>query len=217
MRYEGIIFDLDGTLVDSLQDIAYSMNQVLLKHDLPQYDLATYRYFIGEGIKNLVRKALSEAQRNEKAVAKFLEEMVEEYSKHCLDQTLPYEGIEQMLDALTDRKLKLAILSNKVDKLTQLIASKLLAQWEFVEIMGSREDIPRKPDPTAALLISKKLEVSPEKIIFVGDTGIDMETAKEAGMYAVGVSWGYRDVEKLIDNGSDQIITNPMDLINILD
>jgi len=217
MQYEGVIFDLDGTLVDSLQDIAYSMNQVLLKNDLPQHSLEDYRYFVGGGIRNLVQKALPEDYRNDKFISTFFNDMVKVYSKHYLDQTRPYNGIEQLLDELSIRKLKLAVFSNKTDELTKLIVAELFAKWDFKEVLGSGKDIPRKPDPTGALYISRKLEVSSDKFIFVGDTGMDMKTAKEAGMYAVGVSWGYRDVESLKADGADQIITNPLDLIRILD
>lgn len=216
MKYEAVIFDLDGTLVDSLEDIADSMNTVLAKRDYPVHKLESYRIFIGDGIQNLVYLALPEGNRDEATVQIIHKEMVEEYSNQCLVKTRPYDGILSMLDTVTSLELKMAILSNKAEPLTKFIANQLFAKWRFEEVMGGRPDFPRKPDPSAALEISRKMEVNPDKMMFIGDTSIDIHTAKRAGMLAIGVLWGYRDEKELITAGADYIIRHPSELIPLL-
>ena len=216
MRFKGVIFDLDGTLVNSLEDIADSMNLVLRKYGFSTHNLQAYKYFVGNGIRNLVREALPEVFREKKSIARCFDLMMEEYRNNCLNKTHPYEGIVDLLNELTIRELKLAIFSNKADDLTQKVVGHLLANWNFEVIMGANPEIPRKPNPSGAFLISRKLGVNPEDLIFVGDSDVDMKTANKAGMLAVGALWGFRTKAELTDNGAKYLLKHPLELIQIL-
>ena len=216
MKFEGIIFDLDGTLVDSLEDIAESMNKVLLRYGFETHDLQAYKYFIGNGIKNLVREALPHYSREDEMISKCFDSMMEEYRDHCTDKTKPYQGIGELLDELTKHDIRLSVFSNKVDELTKKVVSTLLPNWNFEVVIGASSDIPRKPNPEGAFLISETLRIPPADLIYLGDTGIDMQTATSASMYAVGALWGYRTDEELISNGAKSLILHPLDLLKLL-
>ncbi len=216
MRYKGVIFDLDGTLVNSLEDIADSMNLVLQRHGFPLHDLPAYRRFIGNGMTNLMHEALPEASRKEELILKCYNSMLEGYRSNCLNKTRPYDGISELLNELTDRKLKIAVFSNKIEELTRKVVSGLLPNWNFETVIGFSPEIPRKPDPFGALLISRKIGISPENLIYVGDTDVDMLTANKAGMFAVGAAWGFRTSEELISSGAKYLLNHPLDLLKIL-
>ncbi|MDD2233528.1 MAG: HAD family hydrolase [Desulfitobacteriaceae bacterium] len=216
MGYKGVIFDLDGTLVNSLEDIADSMNIVLQRYGFPPHDLPAYRYFIGNGMKNLMHEALPESSRREELIIKYYSEMIVEYHKNCLNKTRPYNGIAELLNKLTSYNLKLAVFSNKIDELTRKIVTALLSDWNFEAVLGFSSKVPRKPNPYGALLIGQKAGISPDELIYVGDTDVDMQTANSAGMYAVGASWGFRTKEELIASGAKYMLDHPLDLINIL-
>jgi len=216
MKFKGIIFDLDGTLVDSLEDIAESMNKVLLRYGFETHDLQAYKYFIGNGIKNLVREALPHYSREDEMISKCFDLMMEEYRDHCTVKTKPYQGIGELLDELTKHDIRLSVFSNKVDELTKKVVSTLLPNWNFEVVIGASSDIPRKPNPEGAFLISETLRIPPADLIYLGDTGIDMQTATRASMYAVGALWGYRTDEELISNGAKNLILHPLDLLKLL-
>lgn len=216
MNYKGVIFDLDGTLVDSIEDLADSMNIVLLRNNFPVHDLQSYKNFIGNGIRNLVSKALPEAARDEALIERCFHSMIKVYSGNCINKTKPYDGITGLLDELVSRNMKLAVFSNKADELTKRIVLTLLPEYNFEAITGLTNEAHKKPDPSGALQISRKFAISPEEIIYVGDTGVDMETAKNAGMLPVGVLWGFRTKEELTLNGAKYLLNHPIDLIKIL-
>lgn len=216
MRFKGVIFDLDGTLVNSLEDIADSMNRVLAEYGFPTHDLEDYKRFVGRGLRNLVSRALPEGTKDEGLISRCRDSMLEEYGKNYLNKTRPYDGITDLLDELVRRGLKLGVFSNKNDDLTKKLVAALLRDWHFAAVIGSSSEIPEKPDPKGALLISRQLGISPERLIYVGDSDVDMETAHNAGMYAVGALWGFRTKEELISNGSEYLLKDPMDLLQIL-
>ncbi|MDR3584468.1 MAG: HAD family hydrolase [Desulfosporosinus sp.] len=215
MKFKGIIFDLDGTLVNSLEDIADSMNNVLQKYGFPSHELQAYKHFIGNGIKNLVREALPKASKEEEQIRCF-DLMMEDYRNNCTNKTQLYDGIAELLNELTTRKMKLAVLSNKVDDLTKKVVMSLLPNWNFEVVIGVSSEIPRKPDPLGAMLISKQLGISAENLIYVGDTGVDMQAANSAGAFAVGALWGFRAKEELTSNGAKYLLNHPLDLIQML-
>ena len=214
--FKAVIFDLDGTLINSLQDIADSMNRVLAAKGFPTHDYESYRYFIGRGLKNLVGRTLSEEQRTEETINGLYTDLQNDYEKNCLQKTVLYNGIPALLDALAERHLTLAILSNKADEFTKKIAKELMSPWPFAKIIGSKEGIPRKPDPTGALMLSQSLDLLPSEILYVGDTSVDMKTAIAAGMFPVGVTWGFRTREELLESGAKAIIDKPEELLDLL-
>ncbi len=211
-----VIFDLDGTLVDSLVDIANAMNRTLMRFNYPTYDYDAYKYFVGNGLKTLVYQCLPDNKKEEEHVIECLGIMMEEYRKTVTEKTVPYPGIPELLDELSKLNIKMAILSNKADELTQKICSRLLNQWHFEIIMGASELFPRKPDPASALYIAETMDVIPKNITYIGDTNVDMKTANAAGMFAVGVTWGFRTREELEENGAKLIINHPTELLNYL-
>ncbi len=214
MRFDAVIFDLDGTLADTLEDIADAMNASLLSLGQPTHSLGAYRRVVGAGIENLARDTLP-ADRQE-LVAQAVAGFRSHYSAHIADTTRPFPEVPAMLDALVQRGLKLAILSNKIDAMTKHIGELCFGRWKFDVIFGERPGVPRKPDPTAALEIAALLKVAPERTLFVGDTAIDMTTASNAGMYSVGVRWGFRAAE-LEPAGAKAVISSPLEILGILD
>jgi phosphoglycolate phosphatase len=215
MKFKGVIFDLDGTLVNSLEDIADAMNKVLQDLDYPTHGYEDYQYFIGSGLRNLVSKSLPANQNDENQIEHCYHLMVEIYRDNCTNQTKPYNGIVELLDELKSRNLKLSVFSNKADALTKEITAFLFPGY-FDPIVGLSIESLKKPNPFEAVEISKRMGLQPEEMIFVGDSGIDMQTATNANMFAVGVLWGYRPEEELIKNGAKHILSHPLDLIPIL-
>ncbi|WKL47083.1 HAD family hydrolase [Flavobacterium pectinovorum] len=215
MKFKGIIFDLDGTLVDSLHDISDAMNKVLTALSYPTHDYDTYQYFIGSGLRNLVSKALPATNNSDDEIESCFECMVDEYTKICTLKTKPYDGIVELLENLASQNIKMAVFSNKADELTKKIASEIFPKQFDIAVGLSTEEL-KKPNPFEAIEISKKWNLKPEEILFVGDSDIDMQTAINAKMFPVGVSWGYRTEEELIASGAKLVINNPADLIEIL-
>jgi phosphoglycolate phosphatase len=215
MKFKGVIFDLDGTLVNSLEDIADAMNKVLQDLNYPTHSYKDYQYFIGSGLRNLVGKSLPETHNDENQIEKCLNLMVAIYRDACTNKTKPYQGIIELLEDLRSRKIKLSVFSNKSDELTKKIVADLFPNY-FETAVGLSVEALKKPNPSEAIEISKSLGLKPEEMIFVGDSGIDMQTATNANMHAVGVLWGYRPTNELIANGAKLILNHPLDLIPIL-
>jgi len=214
--YAAIIFDLDGTLLDTLEDLADSMNAALKTGGYSVHPIDAYRYFVGDGIENLVRRALPESSRDATTVARGKEAMDAEYGQRWNAKTKPYPGIPELLDELTRCKMPMAILSNKPESFTLLTVDELLAHWTFAPIRGARPNTPRKPDPTGALAIAEELGLSPAECLYLGDTDTDMKTATAAGMYALGATWGFRPGEELQRSGAQVLIDKPTDLLDLL-
>jgi len=215
MKFKAVIFDLDGTLVNSLQDIADSMNVVLESYNYPTHSYEAYINFIGSGIRSLVSKALPINNNNEKHIDTCFNKMIEVYRDNCTCKTKPYDGIVALLDNLIARNFKLSVLSNKSDEFTKKIIASLLPNY-FDPVRGLTIEALKKPNPFGAIEISKDLNIKPEEIIYIGDSGIDMQTATNANMFAVGVLWGFGTKEELISNGAKYVLSNPLDLIQIL-
>jgi phosphoglycolate phosphatase len=216
MKYQGVLFDLDGTLLDTLQDIADATNQALSHMGFPQHEPEAYKYFIGDGREVLAIRALPEHHRDAVTVSQLVARINEVYSQHWADHTRPYPGIPALLDNLTTKNIKMAILSNKAHDLTDVMASKMLSPWHFDVVVGASSSVPKKPDPTAAIQIAHRLGLRPAEIIYLGDSGIDMNTANQAGMYPVGALWGFRTVDELLASGAKAVIEHPGDLLRIL-
>ncbi|MBF4487985.1 HAD family hydrolase [Flavobacterium sp. CSZ] len=215
MKFKGIIFDLDGTLVNSLEDISDAMNTVLTNLNYPTHTYDTYQYFIGSGLRNLVSKALPVTNNSDEQIEICFECMINEYREICTLKTKPYDGIVELLKNLTSQNIKMAVFSNKADELTKKIASEIFPNHFDMAVGLSTEEL-KKPNPFEALEISKKWNLTTEEILFVGDSDIDMQTANNANMFAVGVSWGYRTEQELKNSGAKLVINNALELIEIL-
>lgn len=214
MKPQAIIFDLDGTLIDSAEDIGNAVNAALKKYNRPIHTVGAYRQMIGSGLKNLVEKALP-PESGSAMVENTLLATLEHYETNYWEYTKTYGGIDQSLDFFSGAKVPMAILSNKLDRFTKLIAGSILKRWEFALVLGSREEVPKKPDPAAALEIAQAMSIDPKHFWFVGDSPIDIQTAYNAGMEPVGVSWGYRSVEELKESGAKIILESPTQLAEL--
>lgn len=216
MAYKGIIFDLDGTLADTLSDIAGSMNHVLKAHQYPVHTVEDYKLLVGRGLDNLVTQSLPVPAQQPANVSICLAEMIEDYGKNCLVNTCLYEGIRELLDELSVRKMKLAVFSNKTEPLTHKIVAHLLGDIKFVQVIGARHDFPKKPDPAGAWFIGEQMGIPSKDIIYMGDSDVDMMTATRAGMYAVGVLWGFRTAEELMANGARKLLNHPLEMLDFI-
>lgn len=209
-----VIFDLDGTLLDSIEDIASSMNKVLESLQLPTHKIEDYKYFVGGGVDILVENALNNQSKEIKD--EVTKRFKIEYDGKLHSKTLPYDGIYELLDELKKLDINLAVLSNKPHEFTVSYVNHFFKNYNFKEIHGQKKDVPKKPDPKAALDIVKCLDSSCENTYFIGDTKIDMQTAKSANMTAIGVLWGFRDEKELRDFGADFIVSNPLEILKII-
>ena len=201
-----IIFDLDGTLIDSLEDIAVCMNKVLEELNLPIHKIDDYKYFVGSGVDVLVNNALKDSSQEIKN--EVLERFKKEYDQQLHAKTKPYAGIYELLDELK--------LSNKPHDFTVAYINHLFKDYNFKEVHGQKKEVPRKPDPIGAINIAKALNIPCSEIFFVGDTMVDMQTAKSANMKAIGVLWGFRDEKELLTNGADFIVKHPLEILEIV-
>jgi phosphoglycolate phosphatase len=217
MKYLAIIFDLDGTLLDTIQDLADSMNGALKSMGYPVHDIQKYLHLVGNGIDNLAMRALPEDIRSEELMKKCVSIFRSLYGDSWTNKTKPYEGILELLNKLKSSQIKMAVLSNKMQVFTGQIVKHFFGSDYFDDVRGEIPGVPRKPDPSAALDIAKKLSVKSLQIIFVGDSGTDMQTAVRAGMYPVGVLWGYRNAKELLENGARKLIDKPEELLGLLD
>ena len=217
MKFEAVIFDLDGTLLDTLADLADSMNAALRQLGYPEHAPDKYRYFVGDGMRNLARRVLPAGGQDENLVETVVKAMTTEYEQGWDVKTKPYSGMEETLDQLAAAGLKLAVLSNKPDPFTKKMVAALLPRWQFQPVLGARPDTPLKPDPAVALEIARTLNLNPDKFLYVGDTATDMRTANAAGMFAVGAAWGFRTVEELEQSGARRIVHRPAEILELLE
>jgi len=216
MKFKAIIFDLDGTLLDTLEDIALSMNSALISAGFPAHPVASYRRFIGEGIAMLAHRALPEDHRDERTIEQMVAAMLTEYGNHWADHTRPYPGIPEVLDALSSRKTPMAVLSNKMDRFTREIVAALLGDWKFAEVIGAQEALPAKPDPAGARLIAQRLGIEEQAFLYLGDSTIDMQTAVSAGMFPLGALWGFQSAGALRAAGARELLQEPAELLKLI-
>lgn len=213
MRYRAAIFDLDGTLADTLRDIAESMNFALAEAGRPPRAIDEYRYLAGQGVDHLTRQALGNAAADEAVVERVKATYLARYGAHKYDHSGPFAGIAEMLDELQRRGVRLAVLSNKPDHATAAMISELFARWRFDVVRGARPGEPLKPHPAAATAVAAALGVRAKECVYVGDTRADMLTGSGAGMFTVGVLWGFRDEAELRESGADAVVQHPRELL----
>ena len=210
----GLIFDLDGTLVDSLQGIAASLNHALASSGLPVHSHAAVRGFIGNGAKILIRRA-SPANADEALLDTIEQDFKAHYDLSWQTGTIIYPGITDLLESLQSRAHSLAVLSNKPHPFTSAMVSQLFPSVRFAAVLGQRPGIPHKPDPAGALEISAALGLSPAECCVIGDSTMDIETARNAGMRAIAVTWGFHDRERLLAAGADRLVDEPIELLDL--
>lgn len=211
-----IIFDLDGTLLDTLGDLAVACNAVLALRGLPQHSLEEYRRFVGNGIMRLVERALPEPLRNPYTVEAARRDFVSYYTDHIDARTTPYAGIPELLAELHARGMRLAVASNKFQAGTEKLVRLFFPDIPFAVVSGQRPDVPLKPDPAVVREILATTGVGPGRTLYVGDSGIDMLTASAAGVRSAGVTWGFRAREELVGAGACHLVDRAEELLDLL-
>jgi phosphoglycolate phosphatase len=214
--FAAVLFDLDGTLLDTLQDLADAANSALKEYGYPAHCIDAYRHFVGEGVLTLFRRALPGDARHPEIIARCAEAFRNAYSRCWHVHTRPYEEIPELLGVISEHGLRLAVLSNKPQEFTSRCVREKLSQFEFEAVMGQRQEVPLKPHPAGASAIAECLAIPPERIAYLGDTGVDMETAVAAGMYPIGALWGFRSREELEAAGAKAVIGRPLELASLL-
>lgn len=210
---KAVIFDLDGTLANTLYDLSASGNYALEKFGFPTHETEEYKYFIGKGIPNLVERILPE--QDEEIKTKALECFMSHYREHYLDKTVVYDGIYDTVVAIKNMGLKVAVVSNKIQEMTVTIINKLLKDM-FDIVCGKQEGYPAKPDPTLTLKVMDDLGVKSCECLFVGDSGTDAKTSVNAGCTGIGVLWGFRKEDELLENGAKYIVKKPCEIVDII-
>lgn len=215
MKYDAILYDLDGTLLDTLDDLADCMNAVLRRFGMPVHSVDPYRYFVGDGMENLARRA-APAGTPDPVIKDMALAMGKAYNEGWAKKTRPYDGIAGLLDAAAARGLRQGVLSNKPDPFTQVMVKHFFRAGIFSAVFGARDNVPKKPDPAAALDIAASFGVSPGRVLYLGDTNTDMRTGRSAGMFTVGAAWGFRPVEELLGAGAQAIVKRPAEVLDLL-
>jgi phosphoglycolate phosphatase len=217
MNFQAILFDLDGTLLDTLDDLADASNGALAELGLPVHPAASYKYFVGDGIETLAARTLPEDRGDPATLARLTDLIRRNYAAGWAVKTCPYPGIAELLDAVTARHIPMAVLSNKPHEFTRLCVEKLLARWRFDIVQGATSAIPKKPDPGGAAAIARQLGVAPQQVLYLGDTDTDMRTAVAAEMVPVGVLWGFRTLDELLAHGALATVRTPAEVLELLD
>ena len=217
MNCQAVIFDLDGTLLDTLTDIADAANRALIRSGFPPHDRQAYRWFIGDGSAVLMTRALPETQRSAETVRTCLTSFIDDYNRNWHQATQPYAGMHDLLEKLHNRDIHFAVVTNKPHRFAVSMMAHYFGHCPFDPILGQQEGIPRKPDPAQALAAAEKMGVQPAACIFLGDSAVDMKTARNAGMQPVGAGWGFRPDEELWNSGAMAVVHHPAELLDFID
>lgn len=212
---KAVLFDLDGTLINSLDDLADGVNHTLREFGFPTHETEKYKYFIGDGMRKLIERALPEEYRNTDTHNKVLDAFLTYYKAHSLVKTAPYSDIDALLDALKEKGIASAVITNKAHAAAENITQHFFGD-KISLTYGQREGIPTKPDPTLTRLVMDELGVKSEECLFVGDSGMDMLVAVNSGAVPVGVTWGFRTKEELKENGAKHLIDTPLELLGLV-
>lgn len=211
------IFDLDGTLLDTIKDLGEAVNYALDRNGFHTHSVASYPYFVGNGVKRLIERALPEDARKKSSVVNtMLKDFKQYYNEHNTDRTKPYDGIPELLQELLDSGVQLAVASNKYQQATLKIINHFFPDIPWVAIQGQQEGVPVKPDPSIIFMILSQAKIAKQDTIYIGDSGIDMETARRACIDSIGVTWGFRPVKELKEYHANAIINRPQDIIPII-
>lgn len=210
------IFDLDGTLLNTIDDLGNACNHALRSMGYPTHALLSYNMMVGNGITKLIERALPDEARSPENITEARRRFVEFYNEHCCDCTTPYPGIPQLLDELHTRNVNLAVASNKYDSAVHKIITHFFPAIPFAAIFGHLEGIPRKPDPSIVFEVLTQCPTPKADVIYIGDSAVDIETARRACVDSVGVTWGFRSETELRDAYADYIISDPDDIIPLI-
>lgn len=212
------IFDLDGTLLNTIKDLGEAVNFALDKNGFHTHSIASYPFFVGNGVRRLIERSLPEDARKQSTVVEtMLRDFKQYYNEHNTDRTQPYDGMPELLHQLQEQGVKLAVASNKYQQATETIIGHFFADIDWVAVVGQQEGVPVKPDPSIIFMILSQAKVAKQDTLYVGDSGIDMEAARRACVDSVGVTWGFRPVKELKENHANVIINKPIDILPIIE
>ena len=218
MKYKAAIFDMDGTLINSLEDLADSVNEAMDHYGFAKHTLEEYRYFVGNGARKLIKRSIpKDKAQDEDFVSEVLDYYNGCYERHLTNKTKPYEGIIEFLQKLQALKIPLGVCTNKQQFAADEIVSAMFPAKMFDAVIGDSKGLPRKPDPTKVLKIAAQFKVEPNQVAYFGDTSVDMETAHNAGFLSVGVTWGFRPKSELIESGAEILINHPSEIWQYVD
>ncbi len=217
MRKRLVIFDLDGTLLDTVADLANATNQALKQCGFPIHPIEAYYQFVGNGINKLFARALPAESNNEENVLRIRSLFVPFYNEHNADCSCPYAGVVDLLCRLQSSGVQIAVASNKYHEATLKLVTHFFPDIDFAAIYGQRESVPIKPAPDVVYDILRDTGIAKEYTLYVGDSGVDMQTARNAGVESVGVAWGFRSVEELLENGASHIIHKAEEILRIVE
>jgi phosphoglycolate phosphatase len=215
-NYQAVLFDLDGTLLDTLSDIAGAVNRALAKNGFAGRSIVDCRTFIGDGARTLISRALPKDAATDETIDQCLSDFRQDYARNWHLTTRPYPQVPDLLHQLSGRGVRFSILSNKPHEFTVKCVEKFLPDWPFEVVFGQRENVPLKPDPSAVLEIARQMNVRPSACLFVGDSPVDLKTGVNAGMDVVGVSWGFTDRARLLENNGGVIVSRPLEILNLI-
>ena len=212
-----VIFDLDGTLLNTIEDLAQSANYALEKNEFATHSMASYPFFVGNGVRRLITRVLPEDHRDEETIDRLLKDFKEYYNEHCTQYTRPYDGMPELLMDLHEMGVRMAVASNKYQLAVDKIIHHYFPDINFVAIEGQREGMNIKPDPSVVFAILAKAQVPKAETLYVGDSGVDMETARRACVDSVGVTWGFRPLKELNEYHANCIVDRPIDILDVVE
>lgn len=213
-----VIFDMDGTLLNTLDDLADSCNHILQQYGYPTYPVEAYKYFVGNGIRKLIERTVPEdVLQNPELLHAIESDFLAYYTLHKVDKTAPYKGMVSVLNQLQSKNIQIAVASNKIHREITPLLDYFFPSIKFAAAIGQKPGIPTKPNPDVVYEILSQTQIKKEDTLYLGDTAVDMKTGKRAGIYTIGVLWGFRTEKELLDNGADELIHEPEDLLPLID
>lgn len=215
LKYTHVIFDLDGTILDTLEDLADACNWMLAQHGWPEHDLDAYRYFVGNGMVRLVQRATPDHAQEPDLQKQALSEFMARYDAHKADKTRPYDGVPRLLTRLKELGVHIAVLTNKMDTAAKPVVEQYYP-GVFHLVQGALPGLPVKPDPTLLCRVMERMGAKPERTLFVGDSNVDIQTARNGGLAGCGVLWGFRTRQELEEEGAAYIASRPEDILSIV-